>query len=208
MDSLYDAVKSSITQGDAVDRDFDLNIASGALLIRWEQAGVLLAGDLLCGSAEDSGWRHACAHVDGPVQVVNVAHHASEEAHDEALWAKISPVLAIVTPFNYGATHDVERKGSRYKVRYPPRPERIASLAGSSTVAITSPPRWDDEPHVPRPIRSIAARPVFGEKNSAMTITPSSDADMAHRNAVAVSLDATGAIRWFVLAGRADVYAP
>ena len=207
-DTLYGAVKSSVEEGEVVNEDFDLNIASGALLIRWEQAGVLLAGDLLCGSDKSSGWQHACRHVDGPVQVVNVAHHASREAHDEALWAKMSPAIAIVTPFNHGATHDVKRNGSSTKTKYPPRPEQIASLAKSATVAITSPPHWDDERNAPKARRSLATKTIFGGKNSALTITPSPESDTSHHNAVAVSLDATGAIRRLVLAGRADVYEP
>ncbi|HRI72780.1 MAG TPA: MBL fold metallo-hydrolase, partial [Polyangium sp.] len=207
-ESLYEAVERSIERGEAVDRDFDPNIASGALLLRWEQAGVLLAGDLLCGMHEDSGWRHAFDHVDGPVQVVNVAHHASEEAHDGTLWAKMSPALAIVTPFNYGATHHFTRNGIPGKRKYPPRPEQIALLAKSCTVAITSPPHWEDESNAPRATRGVSAKTEFGEKNDALTITPSSETKNSHRNAVAVSLDATGTICSFVLAGQADVYAP
>lgn len=207
-DSLYGAVKSSVEEGEVIDVDFDLNVASGALLLRWEQAGVLLAGDLLCGPDKSAGWQHAYRHVECPIQVVNVAHHASREAHDDALWAKMSPDLAIVTPFNHGATHKVIRNGKTSVTTYPPRPEQISSLAKSSTVVLTSPPHWGDEPSAPKAGRKKSIPPSFGEKNSALTITPTSEVDTSHHNAVAVSLDATGAICRFVLAGQADVYAP
>lgn len=193
-ESLTKAIAKSIEQGEATDQEFDLNIASGALLIRWKRAGVLLAGDLLCATNENAGWAHAAKHINGPVQVVNVAHHASEEAHHDALWKKMSPQLAIVTPFKDGATHEMVRNGITGKTKYPPRPEQIAYLAQSSAVAITSPPRWDGEINPPKALGHSATTPA--------TPTP------PHRNAVAVSLDAAGTIQKFVPAGQADVYVP
>lgn len=193
-ESLTKAIAKSIEQGEATDQEFDLNIASGALLIRWKRAGVLLAGDLLCAANENAGWAHAAKDIDGPVQVVNVAHHASEEAHHDPLWKKMLPQLAIVTPFKHGATHEIVRDGKAGKTKYPPRPEQIANLAQWSAVAITSPPRWEGELDPPKALRTPG-------KTSATTNQP-------HRNAVAVSLDATGTIQRFVLAGQADVYVP
>jgi hypothetical protein len=55
-------------------------------------------------------------------------------------------------------------------------------------------------------LRSMASV-ALGEQTMAFdaNVMPKGDPG-ARRNAVAVSLDATGAIRRFVLAGRADVY--
>lgn len=163
---------------------FDPNRMSGALVVRWGDAGVLLAGDLVSSSKKKNrGWREAARHIHGPVQVVNVAHHASEEAHHTPLWARMAPKLAIVTPFK-------EAKGEQ-----PPRPEMIATLAASSTVVVTSPPEW----HGPAP--SPVAR------NRAIPVTPPPQHDDRF-NAAAVALDATGAIRRLVLAGKAEIHPP
>jgi len=205
-ESLISAVAKSIKKEESVDQEFDLNIASGALLIRWQNAGILLAGDMLCGKNDDSGWKCAHEYIDGPVQVVNVAHHASREAHDETLWLKMSPALAIVTPFMEGATLTLSRNGKSFQKKNPPRPEEVALLATSSIVAITSPPRWEGETNIPKPTFEVTSRTSFGEKNPALPITPSSEIDTSHRNAVAVSLDHTGTIKQFVLAGQARVY--
>jgi hypothetical protein len=175
-------------------RHYDPNLTSGALLIRWGKSAVLLGGDLLCGTGPHSGWQLAGTAIDDEVQVVNVAHHASLGAHDSALWSRMKPALAIVTPFKFAAGDQ------------PPEPAQITALAQSSVVAITSPPAWNGEAGCPRrmhpsdsPVRS------FDPKNSALELTPSRDA-AAVRNAVAVSLDASGNITRFVLAGEADVY--
>jgi beta-lactamase superfamily II metal-dependent hydrolase len=176
----------------AVPRGHDPNLTSGALLVRWGKAAVLLAGDLLRGDKPHSGWQRARQQIDYPVQVVNVAHHASAEAHDDGLWANMRPALAIVTPFKHG------------KKPNPPRPEQITALARDSVVAITSPPAWDGERHRPVGARSTRLS-RYGSKNAALTIVPKDRHD-ARRNAVAVSLDATGKITRFVLSGDADVY--
>jgi len=167
----------------------DPNLTSGAILARWGASAVLLAGDLLLGKGQHSGWEVARSHVGCEVQVVNVAHHASKQAHDDSLWATMKPALAIVTPFQHA------------KKRQPPRPEQIGALAGSSVVAITSPPAWDGEPGSPSRQHPRPPRALPG-KNSVLRIQTSD----ARRNAVAVSLDATGKITRFVLAGKADVY--
>ena len=131
-------ILNAAAKGEEVSRKHDPNLTSGALLVRWGDAAVLLGGDLLRGKKASSGWQRAAYQIDCAVQVVNVAHHASEEAHDDAFWAKISPALAIVTPFMHG------------QAPYPPRPNQIAVLAKSSVVAITSPPVWDREVNPPR----------------------------------------------------------
>jgi hypothetical protein len=155
----------------------DPNLTSGALLVKWGASAVLLAGDLLLGVDPKSGWQRGRSYVQGNVQVVNVAHHASSEAHDDVLWATMQPALAIVTPFQYA---------NEGKKRQPPRPEQIEALARSSVVAITSPPKWKS-------------------KTNVLPMTPARLTE-AKRNAVAVSLDAAGNITRFVLAGAADVY--
>lgn len=193
--SLAKALEAS-SRGDDAKSKFDLNIASGALLIRWGSTGILLAGDLVRGDHQHAGWRYCSQHVNGPVQVVNVAHHASLGAHHSGLWRRMNPQLAIVTPF-LNAT-----------LKYPPRPPRIAKLAQSCVVAITSPPKWKwkRKSGLPRPLVPIGKTSGFSPKNRVLpTITkPVTDLDI--RNAVAVSLDHTGTIKQFVLAGQARVY--
>ena len=180
-------------EGGSVSRRHDPNLTSGALLLRWGSAAVLLGGDLLRGTGPHSGWNIARRHVEGKVQVVNVAHHASFEAHDDDLWTSMAPDLAIVTPFKGGA-------GSN-----PPRPDRVKALASTSVVAITSPPAWSASPTHPAPIRLISPR-SFVPKNKVLPTPVLPRAHDARRNAVAISLDATGKITRFILAGKADVY--
>ncbi|HEX5751290.1 MAG TPA: MBL fold metallo-hydrolase [Archangium sp.] len=182
---------------------FDPNAASGALLIEWGQARVLLAGDLLCRKGSFQGWEEVCDDIPGPVQVIKAAHHASLGAHHDALWTRLQPTLAIVTPFLHA------------KGRQPPRPKQITRLSRDSVVAITSEPRWRRASTHPRPVFGTSrmrrgADPQVttgGFANNAMSQVPTGgEADA--RNAVAVSLDATGKLLRFVLAGRADVYEP
>lgn len=189
----------SAPRGDHAPPKVDPNQASGALLVQWGEARVLLAGDLLRGTRPDSGWRAARSLVGKPVQVVNVAHHASEEAHDEELWGMMAPQLAIVTPF-MGAV------GTQ-----PPRPEMIKTLCASSAVVITSPPKWAEKASqqglrvVPVAGSSTPLRPSeVKRKNAARaghaTPAPSSSA----YGAVAVALDHTGEIRRVVLSEEAS----
>ncbi|WP_437306998.1 MBL fold metallo-hydrolase [Sorangium sp. So ce388] len=187
------ALLKAAEQSGTVSRKHDPNLTSGAVLLRWGRSAALLAGDLLRGSGPKSGWQLARQQIKCKVQVVNVAHHASEGAHDETLWTSMGPDLAIVTPFKYGVGDN------------PPRPDRIRSLARTSVVAITSPPQWQDAAGNPVGMRSIAPK-SFKPKNSVLPrIAPSNAAD-ARRNAVSVSLDAAGNIKRFYLAGKADVY--
>jgi hypothetical protein len=66
---------------------FSPNRVSAALTLRWDRAGVLLAGDLVNeGRFNNRGWFEACNHIDHEIQVVNAAHHASAEAHHHPLW--------------------------------------------------------------------------------------------------------------------------
>jgi hypothetical protein len=194
--ALVDAV-SALSVGDTYPK-VDPNQASGALLVQWGEARVLLAGDLLCGSRHDSGWSPARSLVNGPVQVVNVAHHASEEAHDAELWSEMAPQLAIVTPFQSASG------------KQPPRPEMIKTLCESSAVVITSSPKWAGkaENHglrvVPAAGPSTPPRPSEVKlKNAALaghaTPAPSTSAF----GAVAVALDHTGEIRRVVLSSEA-----
>jgi hypothetical protein len=188
-----DAALVALAGNERAASRYDPNLTSGALLVRWEAAAVLLAGDLLIGSRRYSGWGVAREHADCKVQVVNVAHHASEEAHDDPLWTTMQPTLAIVTPFK-SAT------GAQ-----PPRPGQIMTLARSAVVAITSPPAWSDVPGQPRGLR-LPAVPIAAEHAERRILAARTAA--ARRNAVAVSLDAAGDITRFVLAGQADVYEP
>jgi glyoxylase-like metal-dependent hydrolase (beta-lactamase superfamily II) len=191
-----DAALLALVRGEPAPTSFDLNLASGALVLRWGASAILLAGDLLVGDDPLSGWRRGRAHVGGAVQVVNVPHHASVEAHHAETWADMQPALAIVTPFKNAMTD------SR-RTKYPPRPEQIAALAASSVVTITSPPKWGDDPTFPCPLRKRASSLTPGRDKvlSFATAEP-------RRNAVAVSMDAAGTITRLILAGAADIYEP
>jgi glyoxylase-like metal-dependent hydrolase (beta-lactamase superfamily II) len=189
LEALKAALKKKADE-EAIPRH-DPNVMSGAVLLEWGDARILLAGDLLCGAREYLGWSGVRDHVEGPVQIVNVAHHASLEAHDEALWTKIRPELAIVTPFQHAA-------GSQ-----PPRPEQIEKLLGASTVAITSPPRWEGMAGAPRPmVRRRTAKRSLGV---ALDVVPRPARPEIY-NAVGVSIDSSGQITRFVLGGSADVF--
>lgn len=174
---------------------FDPNLTSGAILLRWGDTRVLLAGDLL-----RSGWGDLRRSISVPkVQVVNVAHHASEEAHDNDLWCDMSPTIAVVTPFKHA---------DQTSKRYPPTPEDVRRLLKSgSRVAITSPPRWVGTKGTPRPSRTLGPTRTAGMKTptaSKRGITAASS--NAKRNAVAVTLDATGTIEGVVFGGAASWY--
>jgi len=185
LEDLYFAL-TELTQGMRPPRPRNPNLTSGALLVRWGTSAVLLAGDLLRGRGGTVGWEAAHGLVDGPVQVVNVAHHASEEAHDEELWRKMAPALAIITPFKNAMT---DKRGTRY----PPRPDDVKRLAETSVVAITARPRWAEG----------SLRLLSG--NGVLPIQTGGRADDIH-NAVAVSLDAEGRVSRLVLGGKADLY--
>jgi hypothetical protein len=177
---------------------FDPNAASGALVVRWGQAGVLLAGDLLCGEGAFHGWDEVHAYIEGPIQVVKAAHHASLGAHHDGLLSKLQPALTLVTPFNQA------------KDNQPPRPERIAELAKSSVVAITAEPSWFASPSRLRTayvLPAAAGGPVTSGGFPPSSLSPVATAGAVDvHNAVAVSLDASGKIVRFVLAGKANVY--
>lgn len=164
---------------------FDPNRVSAALTLRWDRAGVLLAGDLVNeGECNNRGWFEACNYIDHEIQVVNAAHHASAEAHHDPLWQRLKPKLVIVTPF---------KKAERGQ---PPRPEMINLLAADATVAITSPPLW----------AALSGGPPVARNPALVVAAPPKYAD--RKNAVAVALDRDGTIRRLVLAGKADLYRP
>lgn len=200
------------------------NQVSGALLVRWGEARVLLAGDLFAHKRnEQRGWGPArelareLAERKASVQVVNVAHHASHNAHDDKLWTAMQPSLAIVTPFlrAAGVWRKLKKK-TVYQPRQPPRPEDIRRLlAGPShcEVAITSEPDWLDKklspsPPVRRevgPVTPVAPSPPMGTSPLLAVAPPVAFDDT--RNAVAVALNSKGEIVKVLLAGDADFYA-
>ncbi|KFA93011.1 MBL fold metallo-hydrolase [Archangium violaceum] len=198
--ALVEGLESLIAEGEHSAR-FDPNVTSGALLIRWGQAGMLLGGDLLCKHGRHLGWDEVCGDIHPPIQVIKVAHHASLEAHHEELWARLGAALAIVTPFK-------DAKGSM-----PPRPEQVARLAQDAVVAITSVPAWPRRAGVPLAMyatpRSARSRQrVTSARNGVLSSMSPSPGEADTHNAVAVSLDATGKLVRFVLAGKANVYVP
>lgn len=161
------------------DINHDPNRMSGALFIEWGAAHTLLAGDLVAQRGNFHGWAAVRERLPTPMQVIKVAHHASEEAHDSELWDRLHPQLAIVTPF---------LNASR---KQPPRPADIRRLLDSGAeVVLTNFPAWlsDNTPGDPRP----SQRDPGGGGS--------------YHSAVAVSLDATGQITSLTLAGAADLY--
>ncbi len=159
---------------------------------------MLLGGDLLCREGSFQGWDEIHADIEGPIQVVKAAHHASLGAHHDVLLSRLKPDLTIVTPFLHA------------KENQPPRPDRIAELARNSVVAITAEPSW--HPSSPGPWAVYKQPPpasalVTSGGFPSSTLEPVATAGPADaRNAVAVSLDASGRIIGFVLAGKANVY--
>jgi beta-lactamase superfamily II metal-dependent hydrolase len=185
---------------------FDPNDASGALLLCWGKTRVLLAGDLTQGAHPHRGWQSARASIQGPVQIVNVAHHASEGAHDGELWTEMRPRLAIVTPFKNA------------KDNQPPKPGDIKRLlASNARVVITTRPKWNweetaDTLPIPDPAGNVLrssspARRRGAPKNDILGATDAPSFD-DRRNAVATAIDRHGAIRSLVLAGQANLYHP
>lgn len=177
--------------------ELDPNLLSAALVIRWGDAGVLLGGDLVCAQGPFEGWTAAAPRVAPPIQVIKAAHHASEEAQDWGLWARLAPALAIVTPFKYAAP--IRGTGG-----HPPRPELLRRVLPHVTrLAVTSVPQWvhDDVPG-PRPTPPTRGRAAFG-RNPALVITPNvPDLD----GVVCVSLDPDGEITDLLLTGSARLY--
>ena len=167
----------------ATKNPLDPNITSGALLIRWGNTRVLLAGDLLQGTSQQSGWMkcHERLLNQCPIQVVNVAHHGSEGAHHEELWQKMQSRLAIVTPFK------------RANKKHPPQKDMLNRLAKNSAVFVTSPLAWQEEVlnDIPGAVGQNATSPVMEQDKN---------------NAVLVSLDKDGIIRQLVLGGKAFRY--
>lgn len=189
----------------------DPNRTSAALVIRWGQAGILLAGDLLNGQGPHGGWHraealHCLSSEAGAIQVLNVAHHASEEAHHEGLWTRLQSQLTIVTPFRQA----VGPAGAMPEGGNPPRPARIRHLTRSSRVVITSPPSWNPSwADLPLPQdadlqQHFQTRAFFAEHGQ--TSLRANGGANARRNAVLVSLSATGDLLSGFLAGEADEY--
>lgn len=177
------------------------NMVSGSLLLQWGTSRVLLAGDLFAHQHQQRGWSPAVARaLQGPVQVVNVAHHASHNAHDVALWSAMSPTLALVTPF---------RKALRKKGRLcnPPLPRDLKRyLDEGAEVVVTTKPEWlAVGKHQPRPTHGLSTSSPYIASSllqGAVAAPQPGDTD----NAVAVALDACGNITDIILAGEADFY--
>lgn len=187
------------------------NQVSGALFLRWGASKVLLAGDLYSQSQPHRGWGPArgLGQKNAPVQVVNVAHHASENAHDSNLWTSMSPGLAIVTPFrNAGLNTDS-------KPCQPPKPGDIERLLDSgSEVILTSMPAWLGAPKTPgRRLTDVVAPSASAPAGRAITASrhmaglTGCPAARDANSGVAVALDSGGNVVEIILLGDADFYA-
>lgn len=120
---LFERVRA----GKKVLRD-DPNEISGALLIRWGGASVLLAGDCHTGS-EDSHCGLAGMYSQvGKIGVIKVPHHGSETSWYPKLWGRMSPAIGIITPF-HGNTES-----------QPPKvPELVEMLKTGTQLFVTRP---------------------------------------------------------------------
>lgn len=198
LEELLDAIRHRCAGDERQRPTFDPNAASGALLLTWGEGRILLAGDLLAGNKSYDGWT-GVSNFPSPVQIVNVAHHGSEEAHHPELWARMAPQLAIVTPFQFA------------KNNQPPKQEDITRLAGTGVaVAITTPPDWGNpgDPTLPQPQRPerLNDRRTTQRPRPGGPSLRSPRAIQGCKNAVSVSIDASGTVRRIVLAGQADFW--
>lgn len=195
--------------GQEAARDDLPNQVSGALLLRWGRSRILLAGDLYAHAHDHHGWgpARAIAPSEQQVHIVNVAHHASENAHDAGLWAAMNPALAIVTPFKNAGLNN------KNEPCQPPKPADIRRLISATCeVAITAVPQWLGAKLIPpSPIQRSAGGP--GTKptlppagvSSLLAASPAADSDDG-RNAVAAAMDSAGNIVEVILGGAADFY--
>jgi beta-lactamase superfamily II metal-dependent hydrolase len=183
---LLATLRRAVAEGEPANPSHDPNRTSAALLLSWGDSRVLLGGDLLCGNGVFQGWRRAAPDIEGPVQVIKVAHHASEAAQDWDLLKRLEPKLAIVTPFRHAQDN------------HPPRPEPLQRIAKMTKLALTAPPAWASDED---PIRAVEPRSHGRSKALQASIEPRGGHD-----AVCVSLDARGNIRKLLLTGRARLY--
>lgn len=188
-EDLVRTLMRSIDNDEPARPRHDPNFTSAALLVTWGQTRALLGGDLLCGNGTYEGWNRAATGISGPVQVVKVAHHASEAAQDWGLWSRLKPELAIVTPFRH-ALHS-----------HPPQPVPLQRIAKMTKLALTAPPAWADDESRPREV----ARPQPRSHGRSRALQPSIEPVSGH-DAVCVSLDASGNIMKLLLTGRARLY--
>ena len=208
-DDVTDARLKFIGRGKGAPLKDDLpNQVSGALLIRWGKSRVLLGGDLFAHEHNHRAWgpARALAQSASPIQVVNVAHHASHNAHDATLWKAMKPSLAIVTPFNYATTR-INKKTILLEPWQPLTPSDVRRLLKRGCeVAITSTPRWHDQllkPSTPKKRGKVtsANRSVVSGASPLLNAAAGSDPSDAD-NAVAVELNASGEILNVLLAGE------
>jgi len=192
--ALHRALGKNATVGPAPTADqepvlseTDPNEISGALLLRWADASVLLAGDSLLGRADHhEGWA-AADWIHAPVQIVKVAHHASSGAHSADLWQRMQPSVALVTPFKNAAG------------KQPPQEEMLRELSTRTDVlVVTSCPNWWPG------TGTVRAEPIW-EQTPPVAGTPLANSKPAIHGygAAAISIDAAGLLKRAVLAGSA-----
>ncbi|MBL8634392.1 MAG: MBL fold metallo-hydrolase [Myxococcales bacterium] len=194
LNDLLGYAQAHATKAPLPPETIDPNIASGALHVHWGDAGLLLTGDLLRGEHPLSGWNKTESWLcppGHPVQVINVAHHGSEGAHHDGLWAKLQPKLAIVTPFQNAQNGQ------------PPKRSDLDRLASTATVVVTTPPAWLGTAGAASATPLGRVIPVTSRSTALKGII---EPALAINNAVAVSLDKTGAITRLILSGAASLY--
>jgi beta-lactamase superfamily II metal-dependent hydrolase len=190
-EDIYKALLN-IQQNKPPGKGMDPNRASGAILVEWGEARVLLAGDLCGKQGAAHGWDWLADQLCAPVQVVSVAHHASEEAHHAGIWAQMAPKVAIVTPFHFA------------KANQPPRQAMLETLRdqpGGCAVVVTAPPDWAPRaaPSAVSAATAPAPTPVAATRNGALQSPRPAAATGQHGCAVALNADGSvhSAVRTF-----------
>jgi beta-lactamase superfamily II metal-dependent hydrolase len=190
-EDIYKAMLA-INAKEKVGRGMDPNRASGAILVEWGEARVLLAGDLCGSQGVAHGWSWLTDQLRARVQVVSVAHHASEAAHHEAIWDQMAPQIAIVTPFMHAQS------------KQPPRRDMLATLRddpGGCAVVVTARPAWAKtaEPSGSPEAAGLLPTRVPASRNGALSEACAANASGEHGCAVALNADGSihSAVRTF-----------
>lgn len=116
---------------DAKRSGHSVNDLSGALIIKWGHAQILLGGDCNVGSEDEHlGWAGHGEEVHS-MQVVKVPHHGSSSSWHKESWENWRPQIAILTPY--------QTRG----LRQPPTPADITRMKQScEKLFMSSPKEW------------------------------------------------------------------
>ncbi|MEP7122665.1 MAG: hypothetical protein ABJE95_17205 [Byssovorax sp.] len=179
-----------------IQRAFNPNRISGALLLSWGETRVLLGGDAICEEGTHAGW-DGLPHSLDKIHMIKVPHHASRGAYSETLWKRMLPDLAVVTCVKNATDPQ------------PPRPDMLTALLQTpSDLALTARPHWWE----PYAAHNLCAEPEMAPKapeakrSGDLALPPTAKfapASDRRENAVVVRLDSHGHIVRVQLHGAA-----